>query len=514
MEDSVMRKGICFAVGIVLAVLMALMPACALDRGDVDGNGKVTAADARLVLRVAAKLDSFSSEQTEAGDIDGNGKISASDARAVLRVAAKLDSFTEKPNKDSELSASDVYKLANTYTVEIRAESYESVSTGSGFFISSDGKIVTNYHVIDSAFNIFVIDYDGNEYPVEQVLAADEDIDLAVLKINTALVDYAELEKSDYSTGDKIYALGSSRGLTGTFTDGIISTRSRQIDGYEYIQITAPITHGNSGGPLIDAYGRVIGVNTWIFADGQNLNFAVPIKMLDSLDYSKPFVPSERGSYAPLELTDADGLSFLGEYENGKLKMKKGGTAFLVILPTQYFVGEKITVNYDTKYVEVEWSDWYTDRIILYVSCLEYGSCELTIFPDDFPDRAISCTIEIGTSGFEDYFGDPGVPDFGAYFGVPSTSFYISDDINYTSLDYPSEGLLSRYGSVKAILEEFGTILGAYGFGGYTHERSEELSADLYFFNNTQSGITLAFEVFFKEGTNDIISFGISYLYS
>lgn len=90
------------------------------------------------------------------------------------------------------------------------------------------------------------------------------------------------------SVGTTVYAIGSSRGMTNTYSQGIITYADRIIDGVSYVQHDASITHGNSGGPLINAYGEVIGINTWGISDSQNLNFAVFVDELDNLVYGIP----------------------------------------------------------------------------------------------------------------------------------------------------------------------------------------------------------------------------------
>ncbi len=157
-------------------------------------------------------------------------------------------------------------------------------SLATGFVFSSDGKIITNYHVIDEAYSA-KITINGVEYKIISVLAYDENIDLAVLKINATGLTAANVCKSPVQVGETVYAIGSSRGLTNTFSQGIITYADRVVDNVSHIQHDASITHGNSGGPLINQYGEVIGINTWGVSDSQNLNFAVFTDELDNLTY-------------------------------------------------------------------------------------------------------------------------------------------------------------------------------------------------------------------------------------
>ncbi len=182
--------------------------------------------------------------------------------------------------------ATELYEDAIKYVGEILVydRSGMQLALGTGFVISEDGKIVTNYHVIDGGYYAKIIIQD-KEYQITSVLGADKDIDLAVLKVNATNLDYAPVCKEPLKTGMAVYAIGSSRGLTNSYSKGIISYASRVLEGVEYIQHDASITHGNSGGPLINEYGEVVGINTWGILDSQNLNFAVFAGELDNLSY-------------------------------------------------------------------------------------------------------------------------------------------------------------------------------------------------------------------------------------
>ncbi len=186
-------------------------------------------------------------------------------------------------------TATEINSQALNYVGEIITydkNGYEQ-SLGTGFVFSSDGKIITNYHVIDNAYSA-KITINGAEYKIASVLAYDENIDLAVLKTNANGLTAANICKNPVQVGETIYAIGSSRGLTNTFSQGIITYADRVVDGVSHIQHDASITHGNSGGPLINQYGEVIGINTWGISDSQNLNFAVFTDELDNLAYGTP----------------------------------------------------------------------------------------------------------------------------------------------------------------------------------------------------------------------------------
>ena len=168
--------------------------------------------------------------------------------------------------------------------------------TGSGFFLDSDGFILTNNHVVESAASggrITVETSDGKKYPATLV-GRDSSYDLAVLKINVQAAPTLQLGNSDQvMVGDSVIAIGSPLGLSGTVTAGIISSKNRAVttgNGFgessfiNALQTDAAINPGNSGGPLVDSTGAVIGVNSAIATLGVSsqagsigLGFAIPI---------------------------------------------------------------------------------------------------------------------------------------------------------------------------------------------------------------------------------------------
>ncbi len=184
-------------------------------------------------------------------------------------------------------TAEDIYSFVTPSTVEITASNSNYSSTGTGFFDDINGTVITNYHVIEDAKEAKIKTYDGKEYDVLKVLGYDKQNDIAILSTKCTSSTPVVKSSSPVATGQKVYALGSSLGLTGTFSEGIVSTASRDVDGTNYIQITAPISHGNSGGPLLNEQGEVIGITSAGFVDGQNLNLAIPIQEVAKVPRNK-----------------------------------------------------------------------------------------------------------------------------------------------------------------------------------------------------------------------------------
>lgn len=152
-----------------------------------------------------------------------------------------------------------------------------TLSRGSGFFIASD-RIMTNRHVIEKSSRVEINLMDGKKFVVKGVLAVDGEGDLAMLQVDVpkALAIPLPIVRTVPQEGESIVVVGNPFGLEGSVSNGIVSA-VREISGYgKIIQITAPISPGSSGSPVVNMYGQVIGIATLQAAEGQSLNFAVP----------------------------------------------------------------------------------------------------------------------------------------------------------------------------------------------------------------------------------------------
>jgi serine protease Do len=147
------------------------------------------------------------------------------------------------------------------------------VATGTGFFISPDGTLLTNYHVIADATSILARDHQKKTYHLKGIVAASPESDVAELQFDVANVPYLTLgSTSSLVEGERILAIGNPEGLEGTVSEGIVSAFR---DNRTTIQISAAISHGSSGSPVIDVdSGQVIGIATSILREGQSPNFA------------------------------------------------------------------------------------------------------------------------------------------------------------------------------------------------------------------------------------------------
>ncbi len=200
---------------------------------------------------------------------------------------------TTRVSTDEKMTLPEVYAAYVDSTVGISTEvsstnvfgqRVSGVATGSGFVISEDGYILTNYHVVEGAKSIQVTMYDETKYDATLV-GYDEDNDVAVLKVDaTGLKPVVLGDSSQMNVGESVMAIGNPLGeLTFTYTTGIISALNRSVTvsgtSYNMIQTDCAINEGNSGGPLFNEYGEVIGIVSAKYASSEieGLGFAIPI---------------------------------------------------------------------------------------------------------------------------------------------------------------------------------------------------------------------------------------------
>jgi S1-C subfamily serine protease len=221
--------------------------------------------------------------------------VSSPSTKTVVRQVAVADS--EPAASTSPLTIGEIYRRSYKGVVEITVastsssnpldQSEQQKAQGSGFVLDSDGHIVTNEHVVDNAQSVSVRFWNGNTYKAS-VVGSDPSTDLAVIKVDAPSSILNPLPVGDSSklrVGDGVVAIGSPFGLEETVTSGIVSALHRQMEApnqftiNDSIQTDAAINHGNSGGPLLNAQGQVIGVNSQIRSDSggsDGVGFAIP----------------------------------------------------------------------------------------------------------------------------------------------------------------------------------------------------------------------------------------------
>ena len=207
-------------------------------------------------------------------------------------VSSQESSDTTFSDEEDALSLQDIYSTVIDSVVSISSMTSSGTSSGTGIIMSPDGYVITNHHVITGALVISVLTNDNQEYEAALV-GSDEMSDLAVLKIDARGLQAAEFgDSSKLRVGDSVVAIGDPLGvqLRGTMTNGIISAINRDLTVGDrtmtLIQTNAALNNGNSGGPLINCYGQVIGINTvkmssyyTATASVEGLGFAIPISV-------------------------------------------------------------------------------------------------------------------------------------------------------------------------------------------------------------------------------------------
>ena len=226
----------------------------------------------------------------------GSGTAISESDRTVTAVEVK------KVDGKTKMQPAEVYASTVNSTVSINCSSQstnifgqttQSASSGSGFIISEDGYIVTNYHVINGASSVKVTLYNGDTYDAT-VIGGDSDYDVAVLKINAAGLTPVTLGNSaDVNVGDSVLAIGNPLGeLTFSMSQGIVSCcdRAINVDGtpFNMIQVDCSINPGNSGGPLMNLYGEVVGIVSAKYSSYSNttvegIGFAIPISDVQTI---------------------------------------------------------------------------------------------------------------------------------------------------------------------------------------------------------------------------------------
>jgi S1-C subfamily serine protease len=321
-----------------------------------------------------------------------------------------------------ELNNIDIYKASHLATVNITStvyrrtiflEVYPSKDQGSGFLISADGKILTNSHVVADARQLEVTLSDQSKYKAT-LLNRDEANDLALLQISPRKkLPVLRLGDSEgLQVGQKVLAIGNPFGLDGTLTTGVVSSLGRDIRGENnqrlegLIQTDAAINFGNSGGPLLDSAGDVIGINTAILGPNGNIGigFAMPINrakvMLDDFQAGRKrprlgvSVVPVSGDYADALNLPTQGGLLIQEVEAGSTAAAaglRGGRETVQIGNAQLMVGGDLIMSIDGHPIDRE------DAISRALARKHAGdTIELTIFRNG---KTMNVRAKLGEAG-------------------------------------------------------------------------------------------------------------------
>jgi len=323
----------------------------------------------------------------------------------------------------TSLTASEISeKVAPAvFLMVVSDEGATEVASASGFFISSDGVAVTNYHVIKDTAIGLIKTIDGDIFNVTNIIAYDSELDVAIIKVDKTSIEGKTVDgfpcvtmaDSDIiKAGQTVYALGSPVGLQNTISNGIISNVNQTVGEESFIQITAAISHGSSGGALVNEYGDVLGITSAGIDEAQNIGFAIPINIIKMFDVNavgmsyqefadnnKSFTLSLYPQVVELEIGESEKVMV---YADGK------GDDWSIYWHTE-----------ETNLVNCKWGDWledYNNICPLTITALREGVATITIYSDvDFKGQDI--TVYITKPRVETYPGTD-VPTYTAVTGV------------------------------------------------------------------------------------------------
>ncbi len=292
--EELPKKGMSLTKKIVVTALCCSLLGSAVGAGGMLAGMKLMNSDKGTQASQSVQAGTTDSKSGETQIVTGSRKKSESNNSVATTTAdtSKLMSASELYNK----YVNSTVGIKTSITTNYFGYTTQSAASGSGFIISKDGYIVTNYHVIEGADSVKVSCYDGSEYDAE-IVGTDQSNDIAVLKIEATGLEPVVLgSSSDLSIGDNVVAIGNPLGeLTFSLTSGVVSALDRTITTEKnttmnLIQTDCSINSGNSGGALFNMYGEVVGITNAKYSSNgiseasiDNIAFAIPIDNVRSI---------------------------------------------------------------------------------------------------------------------------------------------------------------------------------------------------------------------------------------
>ena len=283
--------------GLALLITLVAVTLLVLQQNGSEIESRTPAPVASLGSSERSK-DSFQSDEPDDGLDVTTAAPSLPDtpqsapATTTGALAAAVDALPSKAAQADrlEMSPEQLFAVASPAVVRIfvRDQGGDTVGMGSGFLVSSDGLVVTNFHVVEGSRSAEILLANNAKFAVNAIAALNKEHDLALLKVDGRDLPFLTMtDTKPLEVGATVYALGNPRGLTSTLSDGLISALRKDGEAVVLIQTTAPISPGSSGGPLLGTDGQVVGVTTAYIEEGQNLNFAVPASYVRDLIESR-----------------------------------------------------------------------------------------------------------------------------------------------------------------------------------------------------------------------------------
>ena len=264
-----------------LSKVHAAIESC--NRHEREGNSDAAAASLEEA-RDGLELVAFELDAVEAFPPRAGPERLAAQVRRTARTQPKPREERVAPRRpapapaEAALSPKELFDVLAPSVVAIKTFDYRHrpIGQGSGFFVTTDGNVVTNHHVIDDAHSAVIVTHDGREIAATHVLSTSETMDLAILRTNAMGVTPLKVSTGRApAVGATAYAIGNPRGLRNSLSQGLISGHRRTREGTRVLQTSASISPGSSGGPLLDAKGVVVGVIYATLTESQSLNLAV-----------------------------------------------------------------------------------------------------------------------------------------------------------------------------------------------------------------------------------------------
>jgi len=189
-----------------------------------------------------------------------------------------------------ELAPEELYErvLPSVMTLKVETKDGESF-VGTAFLALDEGIAVTAWHVISDAIKVTAKFSDNQRFEVVGIVDKNEQKDLALLRVKTTGRPQVVLGSAKPRVGARVYVIGAPKGFDFSITDGLIS-QFQKVDGFRQYQVSCPISPGNSGGPIVNSKGEVLGVTAWSRKDAQNLNFAIPVSDVLGLNPALPVI--------------------------------------------------------------------------------------------------------------------------------------------------------------------------------------------------------------------------------
>lgn len=406
----------------------------------------------------------------------------------------KIETDENFDNTKVKLTASEIAERVSpsVFYIEVYNERGKAIASGSGFFVTTDGVAVTNYHVIEDTHSAKVIMTNGDVFNVDQVIAFDKDLDIAIIRISKTSENgktvtgfpNAEIGDSDsVKAGQTIYALGSPAGLQNTISNGIISNVNRQLDGNSFIQITAAISHGSSGGALVNEYGEVLGITSAGIEDAENIGFAIPINMIKAFDLTIQGAPY--GGYDEaftLELSETTINIAVGETKEVVVRAEGKG---------------EWSIYWDTKQgrvVDCDWGDWMGENsnlCPLKITGLSVGTATISVYSDvDFSGKEIVVNVTAPQgSGYYPENNNQGNNNYVEYYpsslvAVP-TYTYVTGESLLAKKAYDENDMYAYSCYNSATVKKYMDFLVANGFSLYMTE-NVGVGSTGYFYRSPQ----------------------------